>query len=133
MTGWSGLTDSFPAIFGILTYFAAKSSQVNSLMPVLVAVLLPLSGMWASTSTKADNISAMDASARNRQFANSGNSGNGATGTRQSAKPLIDDETLVDKSSPTKASHSDSIDFDAEKTNRQIQVQVDRTFSIRSG
>ncbi|EGP92304.1 unnamed protein product [Zymoseptoria tritici ST99CH_3D7] len=44
-----------PAIFGIISYFALASTQVYSLMPMVVAIFLPLSSMWASFNTNKTN------------------------------------------------------------------------------
>ncbi|KAK4546807.1 hypothetical protein LTR36_001539 [Oleoguttula mirabilis] len=37
-----------PLIFAIVSYYSTIGSQINSFVPTVVAVFLPLSGMWAS-------------------------------------------------------------------------------------
>ncbi|KAK5112086.1 hypothetical protein LTR85_011667 [Meristemomyces frigidus] len=37
-----------PLIFAVIAYYSPVGSQINSFVPTIVAVFLPLSGMWAS-------------------------------------------------------------------------------------
>ncbi|EME49624.1 class 2 pheromone receptor like protein, partial [Dothistroma septosporum NZE10] len=40
-----------PGLFGVISFFYLRNSQVYTIMPLLVAVFLPLSAIWASTNT----------------------------------------------------------------------------------
>ncbi|TKA73214.1 hypothetical protein B0A55_07771 [Friedmanniomyces simplex] len=40
-----------PLIFAVISYYTVLGIQINSLVPTVVAIFLPLSGMWASAQT----------------------------------------------------------------------------------
>lgn len=124
------LTSSI-AIFGILTYFAFGASQVNSLMPCVVATFLPLSSMWAATNTNNLNIAAPNQVKRNRDIATAPRKtgDTGGSGRPQSEKELVSDDTLIGEDSPRKETH-DEIDLEMQKGPGYIHV--DRTYSVRS-
>lgn len=127
-------TDISVAIFGILAYWVAWGSQIQSLMPCVVATFLPLSSMWASTNINNVNIAAPHHVNRNRNIVVGSV---GKSETNASHKQLLTADTLVGDDCPKKPgvhfsspSDRDSIDLEMHKTGNQIQI--DRTFSVRS-
>jgi hypothetical protein len=146
--------DQAIAIFGILSYVVLKNEQVNSFMPVVVAVFLPLSAVWASTNTNQNNIAAPY---QFRQPADmKGSSGafggrTGGSGRATDKQPLTttfgtDNDTLVSSnahdsalSSPIReacteviACRGDSISDQELGLIGQQQIKVKRTVSVHS-
>jgi hypothetical protein len=127
-----------------------KNEQVNSFMPVVVAVFLPLSAIWASTNTNQNNIAAP------YQFQGQSPSkdspGGRSAGSRRPTEkqPLrttfgTDNETLVSShaddsalSSPVKETCTQITACRDEVSDHQLeligpqQIQVKRTVDVHS-
>ncbi|KAF2172386.1 hypothetical protein M409DRAFT_50094 [Zasmidium cellare ATCC 36951] len=133
-----------PALFGIISYWAIPGSQLYTMTPVVVATFLPLSSIWASTSTKGNNnIAAPHQWHNRREKSTLRNPGTPAYSSEKGLLPttvntdctLVDDRSAsVSEPSPRKPGHADSgerdsIDLEMQKMGR---IRVDRAYSVRS-
>ncbi|KAK4888523.1 pheromone alpha factor receptor [Elasticomyces elasticus] len=135
-----------PLIFAVISYYTAVGIQINSLVPTVVAIFLPLSGMWASAQTaneklvRADSrfhraipIGATDLSSAKAY---------GSTKTSDTADTLVDDDDdlpyhgTASRSKTTARSEDTPREMemarDAEMGYLRNGVVVDRTYSVRS-
>ncbi|CAK4033906.1 Pheromone P-factor receptor [Lecanosticta acicola] len=131
-----------PVIFGIISYWVLVNAQLYSFMPVVVAVFLPLSGMWASTSTNGNNNIAAPQQWQQRkntaaQQYSQGSRDKQLLGTAGTSDTLVADGRAESFSgaSPSKHGHvatveRDSIDLEMAKMGHQ--VKINRSYSVRS-
>lgn len=130
-------------IFAVVAYYAAVGAQLNSFVPTIVAVFLPLSGMWASVRTKPRNdnrinraipVGASDFSS-NKTYG-PGGSGSGNDTTSSTSNTLVnDDRSHVGLREAFKAKHvheMDATEADLEMQHVNGGVVVDRSYSVRS-
>lgn len=123
-------------IFGILSYWILPGSQIQSMVPVVVATFLPLSSIWASTNTDGNANIAAPAQWHNRRHPSTMNkSSHGYSSekgllhtTVNTDCTLVDRQQSVSEPTPTKSGR-DSIDLEMQKMGR---IRVDRAYSVRS-
>ena len=123
-----------------MTYYTTFGAQINSFVPTVVAVFLPLSGMWASASTNNEKLARSDD--RYHRAIPVGTitlSSAKAYGSGKSAdtvgSTLIGDDDI--EHSPKKfviseAHGHDAVEHDLEMQQLRSGVVVDRTYSVRS-
>ncbi|KAK1065347.1 pheromone alpha factor receptor [Friedmanniomyces endolithicus] len=145
-----------PLIFAVVSYYTVLGIQINSLVPTVVAIFLPLSGMWANAQTaneklvrsesrfhRAVPVGATDLSSAKAY---------GSTKTSDTADTLIDDDLDEDDNtaaayhhhgsgrSRTTAMRSDDlprggVEMGMVEDPQRLKtgaVVVDRTYSVRS-
>lgn len=118
-------------IFTIVCYTAIKNANIQSFVPVIVALSLPLSGMWAAVNT--NNIHIANPDPRKHRVIPLGVSTTtygGSSTTRPSAtSTYYDDEKYGLTTSPRQAGRLES---DLEMQRISDGVNVERTYSVRS-
>ncbi|KAK0940170.1 pheromone alpha factor receptor [Friedmanniomyces endolithicus] len=145
-----------PLIFAVVSYYTILGIQINSLVPAVVAIFLPLSGMWASAQTpneklvrsesrfhRAVPVGATDLSSAKAY---------GSTKTSDTADTLIDDDLDEDDNTTTTTYHHGSgrsrtaamrsedtprggVEMGMVEDPQRLKtgaVVVDRTYSVRS-
>lgn len=128
------LTNVFAVIFTIITYTTIKNSNVHSFVPFIVAISLPLSGMWAAVNT--ENVHIANPDPRKHRVVNLGPSKTSFTGISMKKGPsttstYYDDDKYGLTASP---SRTDAVDGDPDLEMGKIGdgVNVKRTYSVRS-
>ncbi|KAK1062473.1 pheromone alpha factor receptor [Friedmanniomyces endolithicus] len=145
-----------PLIFAVVSYYTVLGIQINSLVPTVVAIFLPLSGMWASAQTaneklvrsesrfhRAVPVGATDLSSAKAY---------GSTKTSDTADTLIDDDLDEDDNTAAAYHHHGSgrsrttamrsedlprggVEMGMVEDPQRLKtgaVVVDRTYSVRS-
>ncbi|KAK5135897.1 hypothetical protein LTR08_004547 [Meristemomyces frigidus] len=128
-----------PLIFAIITYYTSVGAQINSFVPTVVAVFLPLSGMWASASTGKDKLARPDKRQhRAIPVGATDLSSAKAYGSAKSAdtadSTLIGDDDIEHAGDKylASAAHGRAVEADLEMQQLNSGVVVDRTYSVRS-
>lgn len=132
-------------LFAIITYFVERGAQINSFVPTVVAVFLPLSGMWA-TATTTDRKSARSNEHRTlpvgvSEYSSTGKSYGSTTesGGTDKTDTLVDDDeremiSIHHNDTPMKntAAAQRSLFAGMDLEEQKNHVLVDRTYSVRS-
>ncbi|KAK0267764.1 pheromone alpha factor receptor [Friedmanniomyces endolithicus] len=145
-----------PLIFAVVSYYTVLGIQINSLVPTVVAIFLPLSGMWASAQTANEKLvrsksrfhRAVPVGATELSSAKA----YGSTKTSDTADTLIDDDLDEDDNTAAAYHHHGSgrsrttamrsedtprggVEMGMVEDPQRLKtgaVVVDRTYSVRS-
>jgi len=132
-------------IFAVITYSNSVGAQINSFVPTVVAVFLPLSGMWASAQTTHNKL--VHTSDRVHRAIPVGHTdlssikayGNAKSSGTDTADTLIGDYDLehghggVGAHSPSASGSGSGGAADTlEMEQMKSDIVVDRTYSVRS-
>lgn len=119
-------------IFTIITYTSIKNANVQSFVPAIVAVSLPLSGMWAAVKT--ENFHIANANPRKHRVVPLGASDQtygGSSSKGPSTTSMNYDDDKCGLTTPRKADRYNS-EADLEMQRMGDGVNVERSYSVRS-
>ncbi|KAH9821455.1 Pheromone P-factor receptor [Teratosphaeria destructans] len=108
-----------PLIFAILATYTLWGSQLQSMVPTVVAVFLPLSGMWASVQTDKARLVRSNNQGRqipvgvsNNTYGSSGDRNAQRNGTATTSDTLIGSPAQIDDDKYSASNHHDRISDD---------------------
>ncbi|WPH02322.1 Hypothetical protein R9X50_00518500 [Acrodontium crateriforme] len=119
-----------PLIFAALAYYLPWGSQINSFVPTIVAIFLPLSGMWASANTSNRRIVTENRNARAVPVSVSEPAASGDNSRKE--KYLYGDTAVETFGSETDIEKGYSPTLVNMQMHPAKGVYVDRSYSVRS-
>lgn len=115
-----------------MTYTSIANSNVQSFVPVVVAISLPLSGMWATVNT--DNIHIANPNPRKHRRVPLGASSisKGSSSKGPPSTSTYHEDVKYGLTTPTKKISRPNSDVELEMQKIRNGVNVERTYSVRS-